>query len=258
LLAASGGQNMDYIDYDPVAEVYDLYAAATYDHEFFLDCVAPGMQVLELMSGTGRLSVPLAKAGVVLTCVDISRKMLSSLEQKLEQEGLRARVLCADVQFLDFIDEFDVTILPFQSFMELVGRTKQLNCMRSVFRALVPNGKFYCTMHNPTIRQKTVDGVWRGVGTFRHERGTVVVSGFETGGDPVVQRNQFIERYDEAGRFESKLLQSMEFEMIEECTFRNLASEAGFEVKDVFGSYDAQKFDASKSPVIIWELEKNA
>ncbi len=28
---------MDYIDYDPVAEIYDLYAAATYDHEFFLN-----------------------------------------------------------------------------------------------------------------------------------------------------------------------------------------------------------------------------
>lgn len=65
---------MDHIDYDAVAEVYDIYAAATYDVDFFLSRVAPGARVLELTSGTGRLSIPLVKAGAILTCVDISHK----------------------------------------------------------------------------------------------------------------------------------------------------------------------------------------
>jgi ubiquinone/menaquinone biosynthesis C-methylase UbiE len=247
---------MDHIDYDPVAEIYDLYAAATYDYDFFLSRVTPHMPVLELTSGTGRLSIPLAKAGVVLTCVDISQGMLKVLERKLQNEGLNASMLCADVQHLKFAEEFEVAILPFQSFMELVGREKQLNCLRSVYRALVPGGRFYCTMHNPTVRRTVVDGILRGVGTFKYLRGFVVVSGFETGGDPVVRRSQFIERFDEAGRLESRILQPMEFEMIPENAFRDAAREAGFKVNTVFGGYDAQPFNTDNSPLMIWELEK--
>ncbi len=248
---------MDYIDYDVVAEVYDLYAAATYDYKFFLDRIAPGMQVLELTSGTGRLSIPLVKAGAVLTCVDISENMIKILKRKLEKEGLQANVLCADVQHLDFKKQFEIAILPFQSFMELVGKEKQQNTLRSAHRALVQNGRFYCTMHNPAIRRKSVDGVLRGVGTFTYGHGTVVVSGFETGGNPVVRRSQFIERFDKTGRMESRLLQPMEFAMIEDGTFRAMAIEAGFEVNAVFGDYQAREFDAETSPVIIWELKRS-
>jgi len=246
----------DYIDYDPVAEIYDLYASATYDFDFFLNRIAAGTRVLELMSGTGRLSIPLIKAGATLACVDISRRMLNVLERKLEEEELKANLLCADAQHLDFAEEFEVAILPFQAFMELVGKEKQLNCLRSVFRALVPNGRFYCTMHNPAVRRKSVDGVLRGLGAYKHEQGTIVVYGFETGGDPVVHRCQFIYRFDEAGRFATRILQRMEFELIDESVFRRRALEAGFEVNSLFGSYDARQFSAESSPVMIWELEK--
>jgi len=75
---------MEHIDYDTVAEFYDLYAAATYDHEFILARVSSATRVLELMSGTGRLSIPLVRAGAVLTCVDLSRGMLDVLQRKLE------------------------------------------------------------------------------------------------------------------------------------------------------------------------------
>lgn len=248
---------MDAIDYDAVAEVYDLYTAVSYDHDFFLSRVSPGTRVLELMSGTGRLSVPLARAGAVLTCVDISQGMLSVLERKLEEQGLQANILCADVQHLDFDAEFERAILPFQSCMELVGREKQMNTLRSVCRALIPKGRFYCTMHNPAVRRNAVDGVLRGVGTFKHGRETVVVSGFEAGGDPVVQRSQFIERFNESGQSVSRILQRMEFELIEENTFREMALEVGFEVKAIFGDYSSAEFDAETSPVMIWELEKS-
>jgi len=48
----------------------------------------------------------------------------------------------------------------------------------------------------------------------------------------------------------------MQFEMIEESKFRELATKTGFEVIAVFGDYEAQKFEAETSPVMIWELQK--
>jgi ubiquinone/menaquinone biosynthesis C-methylase UbiE len=249
---------MDHIDYDAVAEIYDCYAAATYDFEFFLSRVTPGMRVLELTSGTGRLSIPLARAGASLTCVDISQGMINVLKRKLEGAGLHATVLCADVQHLEFESAFDCVILPFQSFMELVGREKQLNALRAAYRALVPDGQFYCTMHNPAVRRGSVDGVLRGVGTFPSGQDLVVVSGFETGGQPVVHRSQFIERYGPDARLKERLLQAMHFEMIEEGTFRGLATEAGFRVDAVFGDYQAGEFDAASSAVMIWALRRQS
>lgn len=247
----------NFIDYDAVAEIYDLYAAATYDFDFFLNRISPGMRVLELTSGTGRLTIPLARAGAVITCVDISKGMMSVLERKLAAEGLQANLLCADIQHLDFNAEFETAILPFQSFMELVGKEKQMNALRSVHRALKMNGRFYCTMHNPVVRRRTVDGVTRAVGSFKCDTGHIVVTGFETGGDPVVRRSQFIERFNEAGHAESRLLQYMEFELIDEGRFRAMAVETGFLVKAVFGDYSAREYDAETSPVMIWELVKN-
>ncbi len=246
----------DPIDYDVVAEYYDLYTRADYDYAFFLERVGPGIRVLELTAGTGRLSVALAKAGAILTCVDISKGMLARLERKLEKEGLRADVLCADARRLALDESFDTAILPFQSFMEFVGRDAQLDVLRSAYRAIVPGGRFYCTMHNPNVRRKSVDGVLRGVGTFEHDGGYVVVTGFEVGGDPVVRRSQFIEHFDASGHLGKRIHQPMAFELIDEGAFRDLAAEAGFRIVTVYGDYTPGEFDSESSPVMIWELEK--
>jgi hypothetical protein len=141
--------------------------------------------------------------------------------------------------------------------MELVGRDKQMNSLRSVYRALEQNGRFYCTMHNPRIRRQSVDGVLRAVGTFEFDGGFLSVTGYELDGNPVVKRSQFIERYSATGHLENRLLQLMEFEMIDESAFREMAVEAGFKVRSLFGDYEGNDFDAEASPVMIWELEKN-
>lgn len=47
------------IDYDSIAEIYDLYVTADYDITFFLQETANVEgPVLELTAGTGRLSLP--------------------------------------------------------------------------------------------------------------------------------------------------------------------------------------------------------
>jgi ubiquinone/menaquinone biosynthesis C-methylase UbiE len=81
------------IEWDRAAPFYELYAQATFDIPFFTQEVTkiPG-DVLELMAGTGRVSLPLVKAGVHLTCVDNAPEMLAVLRQKLAREHLSAQV----------------------------------------------------------------------------------------------------------------------------------------------------------------------
>ncbi len=64
---------MKFNDYGPVANLYDIYVPATFDFDFFINETTKSKgEVLELMSGTGRVSIPLLEAGVKLTCVDLS------------------------------------------------------------------------------------------------------------------------------------------------------------------------------------------
>jgi len=66
------------IDYDRVADVYDLYVTSDLDVGFYIQEAGKVRgKVLELMCGTGRVSIPLLEAGVDLTCVDASAGMLA-------------------------------------------------------------------------------------------------------------------------------------------------------------------------------------
>jgi SAM-dependent methyltransferase len=249
---------MPHIDYDSIAEIYDLYAATDYDVPFFRSEIR-GVTgpILELMAGTGRLSLPLIEAGAALTCVDSSQGMLDVLSRKLAERGLRADVQCQDVCRLDLPTRFELAILPFQAFMEIVGEESQRAALASVYGCLAPGGRFLCTLHNPAVRRAQVDGLLRLVGRFPAEDGTLVVSGVEQGGSPVVKRLQFFELFGADGRLLWKRLLPMEFAFVERDAFEQMARSAGFRIAGLYGSYDRAPFDPVRSPVMIWELAKD-
>ena len=250
---------MKPIDYDSIAALYDTYVCAEFDFDFFKGELADvSGPVLELTSGTGRLSLPLIEAGVPLTCVDCSTEMLSVLLRKLVERNLSAEVICQDICKLSVFRLYDLAILPFQSFMEIVGEERQRDALASVFAVLNPNGRFICTMHNPAVRRSNVDGALRLVGDFPFREGTLVVSGFERGGDPVVSRLQFFEYYSIDGELEWKRILPMQFEFIESNSFQRMAENTGFIVDDLLGDYSGAPFDADYSPVMIWCLHKPA
>jgi SAM-dependent methyltransferase len=245
------------IDYDSIAEIYDLFVKADYDIPFFLSETAKlEGPVLELTSGTGRLSLPLIQKGVSLTCVDGSQGMLDVLSRKLKDRGLHAELRCADICQLQLEKQFQLVILPFQSFMEIVGEERQRQALYAVFECLAPGGRFVCTLHNPVVRRTQVDGVLRVVGRFPAQDGTLVVSGFEQGGCPVVARLQFFEFFGNDGQMRSKQVLPMEFAFIEKDKFQSMAQDAGFQVLELYGDYDHSPFDALRSPVMIWVLQR--
>lgn len=248
---------MRRIDYDSVAEIYDIYAVADYDVPFFVSEIRKVQgPVLELMAGTGRVSVPLLEAGAKLTCVDAARGMLDVLSRKIAARGLDAELLCKDVRTLDLPATFELAIVPFHSFMELVSEADQQAALEAVFRCLASGGRLICTLHNPAVRRLQVDGALRVVGAFPAGVSTLVVSGFEQGGDPLVVRHQFFEFYGADGKLVWKRVLRMEFSLIEKGRFEAMAVGAGFRVVQLFGSYDRVPFEPMTSPFMIWVLEK--
>lgn len=71
------------IDFGHVADIYDYYANVDFDIGFFKTLCKGHKKILELMCGTGRVSIPLIKEGYQMTCVDYSEEMLDVFRKKI-------------------------------------------------------------------------------------------------------------------------------------------------------------------------------
>lgn len=246
------------IEYGRIADLYDEFVRTTVDIPFFLDEArrASG-PVLELMSGTGRVSLPLVEAGAELTCVDYSPEMLAVLETKLDERGLSATVDVADVRELDLGRRFGLILLPFNSFAELLSPEDQRLALARVRDHQAESGRFICTLHNPRVRLKQMDGRLRLLGEHPRSDGSLLVWIAECQ-DPetrLVEGVELFEEYDENGRLRAKRALSHRFRIIRRAEFEVMAEEAGLGVEALYGDYDRTAFDEERSPFMIWVLK---
>lgn len=245
-----------------VADLYDAYVTTTADIPFFRDeGVKADGPVLELMAGTGRVSVPLAEAGVPLTCVELSGAMLARLRAKLAARGLAASLVEADVCRMALPRrDYALAILPFQSFAELLTPDDQRAALDRVAAHLGPGGRFICTLHNPGPRRRTVDGQLRLLGTFplADRPATLLLWSVQQPmpDAPVVRAQQFYEIYDADGRLEQKLWLEARFRLVARAEFEALAAAAGFRVAALYGDYDRAPYHEDTSPYMIWVLAR--
>jgi SAM-dependent methyltransferase len=258
-------QATDAIAWDWVAALYDTYVTVTFDLPFWLRQTASvrGGDVLELMCGTGRVTLPLARAGRRVTAVDASAGMLARLREKLaEQPDLAASVQAVqqDVRTLDLARQFPLVLLPFQSFAELVTPEDQRRALARIYRHVSDGGRFICTLHNPALRRATLDGQLRLVGRFPHSEasGTLLLWSWATysAETRLAEGIQLYEEYDAAATLQRKRMLPIRFALLERDQFEALASAAGFRVVALYGDYDGGPFEPDRSPFMLWTLAK--
>ncbi len=244
------------LDYEQIAHLYDSYLRFTDDLPFFLqECRKIDGSVLELMCGTGRISIPLLEAGVRLTCVDASSAMLSILRQKLAARGLSTPVVQSDVTCLELGSTFDLVLLPFQSFHELRTSAQQKKALQEIARLLKQNGRFICTLHNPRVRLESISQEPSRYGPFPRTDGDGSVSLSvaldyepETG---TVRGWQTVYELDSAGEEVAEHRLPLQFSLIEFDVFQELIQSVGFFIEEVFGNYNRSPFDPETSPYIV-------
>src|SRR5213592_1966285 len=87
----------NYDEYAFIADLYDYVVPyrTRPDIEFFVDAArASHGPVLEVGCGTGRVLIPTARAGIDITGLDLSSRMLDACRRRLleEPEAIRSRV----------------------------------------------------------------------------------------------------------------------------------------------------------------------
>ena len=132
------------------AEAYDFdmgrSADAMRDVPFYVElarqAAEQGHAVLELGCGTGRVTIPIAQAGVEVVGIDNARAMLDVARRKAAAAGLDIRWLTADMAAFRLDQRFGLVIVPFRSFLHLLTEADQLACLSCVHEHLLPGGRF--------------------------------------------------------------------------------------------------------------------
>jgi SAM-dependent methyltransferase len=140
--------------YDQIAHYYDLiHANLVEDIPFVLKLAqqADG-PVLEWGCGSGRLLLPLARAGCTVTGLDNSPAMLALAETKLAQETTavqnRVALLEADMTRWQAEKTYNLILIPYNTFMHL--ETKQaLTTLKNARSALAAGGQLFIDLANP-------------------------------------------------------------------------------------------------------------
>jgi SAM-dependent methyltransferase len=102
--------------------------------------------VLEYGIGNGRVALPIARAGVEVTGIDLSQPMLDSLAEQLAHAPklVRARVSYhqGDMRSVSLGERFPLVIAPFNCILHLYERADMEQFLSRVREHLAPGGRF--------------------------------------------------------------------------------------------------------------------
>jgi SAM-dependent methyltransferase len=247
-----------------LAAIYDAIYAGRDDTGLWLTVAAAADRgpILELGCGTGRVLLPLARAGYDITGLDFSQAMLDRCRAKLDAESpeVRRRVglVAADMTSFDLGRGFAAVIIPFAGFQQLRTVGQQLACLERCRAHLLPRGRLVLDLPNPdpAPASHARDGAADGEETAqvvdwtdgRRIRWWMTVIDY----DRSLQVNECEVTYEivEAGGALRRITETISLRYTFRYELEHLLVRAGFRTVALLGDYDCSPF-ADDSPAMI-------
>ena len=113
--------------------------------------LAGGGPALELGIGTGRIALPLARRGVSVHGIELSRAMVARLRAKPRGDDIGATI--GDFATATVDGTFSVAYLVFNTIMNLTTQEAQVACFRNVAAHLGPGGCFVIEVGVPELQR---------------------------------------------------------------------------------------------------------
>jgi SAM-dependent methyltransferase len=105
--------------------------------------------VLEGAVGTGRLLIPLRRAGVGVEGLDSSPAMLARCRRNCAEAGVEAVLHLGALETMSLRQRYEVIIVTFGSFMLLSGRGEAAAALARMRRHLLPGGRLFIDVDAP-------------------------------------------------------------------------------------------------------------
>ena len=236
-------------DFIHSAEFYDRVNRHDSDLPFYRErCQAAGGPVLELCCGTGRLTVPLAAAGIAIAGLDRSPAMLTGARGKGAEAGVEIEWLQGDLVDFDLGRRFALLLIPFNS-LQCIYSLDDIRCVfANIRRHLAPGGRLIFDIFNPDVRY-FVDRRhgFHEVSRYRDAGGQEVVVSENCRYDAAGQVNRVTWRIQRGDEHRDEQLDMRCFYPVEMDALLELG---GFVCLEKLGSFDGEPFAAESAKMI--------
>ncbi|MBK8900120.1 MAG: methyltransferase domain-containing protein [Anaerolineaceae bacterium] len=249
--------------YDQIAHFYDLtHASLTADLPFVLQLASEtGGPVLELGCGSGRLLLPLARAGHSVTGLDLSTVMLDRARARVAQEAaaVQQRITLHQADMTRFLlpgaPTFGLVVVPYNTLLHL-DTPQALAALRQARGCLGENGRLFIDLANPVDIASTPEDALLSLENVLTdpETGELIVHLASNQLETADQTLHITWIYDVSapnggpvhrtivhGTYHYRYPHQMEL----------LLQEAGFKLLNLWGDYDQSPYDESSSRLLI-------
>ena len=251
--------------YDEWAEVYDtVYAHVRDDIPFYVDAATRhGGPVLELGCGTGRVTVPMAEAGVEVTGLDSSPAMLDVARRKLELSSVAAGLVTfvhADMADFSLGREFSLVAIPYRGFLSLLTVEAQVRTLENVRRHLSAGGRLILNIYVPYPEMLVQEGdiPYHLLDATDPETGRRRVIWQQSRYDhyqQIVDTRLIVEELEDGGDVARRFYRDFTLRYIHRWEMHHLLVACGFEVVDLLGDFEGGPFDET-STEMVWVAAK--
>lgn len=247
--------------YEQIASFYDLiHADLTADIPFVLSLVAEtGGPVLELGCGTGRLLLPLTRAGYEVTGLDSSPAMLERARERLGQEGevTQARVMLVEGDMTSFrLDgRYPLAIIPYNTLMHL-RPAQAAAAFRQVAGHLTDNGRLFVDVANPLAVAQTPNDRLLTLERCLADPQTgntlvLMASSWVDPGDQTLHLTWLYDTSPTAGGPIQRTVVQMDYHYFYPHELELMLGAAGLGLAGMYGDYEGRPFDEESERLLI-------
>ncbi len=226
--------------YDSIASLYDRWNTSVVEDIGFYteEALRSGGPVLELGVGTGRIAVPIARAGVQVIGVDSSAPMLERCRERARAVGV-AELL--DLRLGDLRDPplaecVPLIISPFRALLHLLGKQERRLALARMRELLRPRGRLVFDVFAPSPEDIS-----------------------ETHGRWIEREPEIFERadWDAAARRLTLRVRaldgetSMKLAWLSQAEWRELLEQTGFSVETCYGWFDRSPYNGGPDMVFV-------
>ena len=259
---------MGSIEHPLIAEVYDAIPSHRDrpDVGFYTALAAESAgSVLELGSGTGRILIPIARAGKKVSGLEPSVKMLARCRESLAGQPRTVRdnveLIQGKMACFGLHRQFGLVICPFNTFLQLLSVGEQLSCLQRVHQHLVTGGRFAFDVFEHDIK-KMSGARFTQTGTpqrFQLDSGSTV---------ELTHRNRAIDFTEQLIEGEIRLditynngtRMQAAHAVRQRYLFRHeaeqLLNRCGFEVENLFGDFSGSHYGTDNPGLLVFVARK--
>lgn len=249
---------MSFTSYDVFAQLYDA-EISTYTDDLLLYremARRTGGPILELMCGSGRVLLPLAEDGYIITGVDLSHTLLEMAHERVTSSGLDQHVtlMYGDACSIDVpTGEYALAFIALNSFMHLEKPADQLAALRTIRRALRPDGLCILDVFNPNPSHLAAEDnrlILERDYPLEHTHVYKMVASESDMAEQVSYMTILYDRVDDEGQVGRQTVH-LAMRWVYRYELQHMLARVGLVVRSVYGSYDLDAYTSDSERLIV-------